>query len=61
MRLQIENVPSKSTGSNLFSSINKSITNFETKRFYSSILSSNFKSTVGILNKNTSIAHTNLM
>ncbi|CAH1712719.1 39S ribosomal protein L35, mitochondrial [Aphis gossypii] len=61
MRLQIENVPSKTTGSNLFSSVNKSFANFETNRFYSSILSSSSKSTERILDKNTSIVHSNLM
>lgn len=61
MRLQIENVPSKTTGSNLFSYVNKSFPNFETNRFYSSILSSNSKSTERILDKNTSIVHSSLM
>jgi len=61
MRLHVENVPSKITGSNLLGSVNKSFNNFETNRFYSSILSFNFKSTEGILNRNTPIAHSNIM
>lgn len=47
MRLQVENVSSKTTGS-----VNKSLNNFEANRLYSSFLSSNFKSIEGIMNKN---------
>jgi len=56
MRLQVENVSRKTTGS-----LNKSFNNFETNRFYSSILSSNFKSTEGIMNKNIPIAQSSIM
>jgi len=61
MRLHVENVSSKTTGSNLFGSLNKNFNNFETNRFYSSILSSNFKSTEGIINKNTPIPQSSIM
>ncbi|XP_022169699.1 39S ribosomal protein L35, mitochondrial [Myzus persicae] len=61
MRVQVENAPSKTTGSNLLGSFNKSFIKFETNRFYSSILSSNFKSAEGIMNKNTPIAQSNIM
>ncbi|NP_001280433.1 uncharacterized protein LOC100168138 [Acyrthosiphon pisum] len=61
MRLHVENVSSKTTGSNLFSSLNKNSNNFETNRFYSSILSSNFKSTERVMNKNTPIPQSSIM
>lgn len=61
MRLQVENVPSKTIESNLFGSVNKSLNYLETNRFYSAILSSSYKSTQGILNRNTPIAHSNIM
>jgi len=56
MRLQVENVSSKTTGS-----VNKSLNNFETNRFYSSILSSNFKSIEGIMNKNIPTVQSSIM
>lgn len=60
MRLHVENV-SKTSGPSLFGSLNKNLNNFETNRFYSSILSSNFKSTEGTMKKNTPISQSSIM
>jgi len=59
--MRVENVSSKTTGFNLFGSLNKSFNNFETNRFYSSILSSNCKLADGIMNKNTPIPQCSIM
>jgi len=55
IRLQVENVPTKTSGINLFSSADNSINQFKSNRLYSTFLFSNWKST-GILKNNPAIA-----
>lgn len=55
-QLHVENFPIKTLGTNLCnSSINKKFNQFESNKFYSTILSTNWKSSEGVLNKNTSV------
>lgn len=61
LRPQAENVSSKTTEFNLSNSLNKNFNQLKTYRFYSTILSSNWKSTEGILNKNTFVAPSKIM
>lgn len=61
IRSQAENVQSKTSGINQLNSLDKSSNYFERNRFYSTILSSNWKSTDRILNKNTSIVDSKIM
>lgn len=55
IRLQSENVPRKTSGISLFNSLNKSFDQSTSNKYYSTILSSIWKSPEGILNKYTSI------
>lgn len=55
IQLQTEYVPRQISGTNLLCSLNKRFNQIETNKLYSTILSSNWKSSENFKNKNTSI------
>lgn len=60
IRLPTENVQNKTSTINILSSINKNLNQLETNRLFSTVLSSSWKSTEGIINKYTPIAPSNI-
>ncbi|VVC35570.1 Ribosomal protein L35 [Cinara cedri] len=62
IRSQTENAPIKASQVHSLSFLlNNNFNRFETSRFYSTVLSSNWRSTKNIFNKNTSIAPSNII
>lgn len=61
IRLQSENVPRRTSGINLFNFLSESFNRCTSSRYYSTILSSIWKSPGSVLNRNTSIALSNVI